>query len=259
MKSISYILCLLSLSVFSQESIVATFIKKVPMESQRLIGIDNFGSFYSIDHATFQKKEGIQTQTYTNVQLGTISSANVFSPLKINLFYKHFNTAIILDNRLAEIYRIDFNLKQPYRNVTHVSTGYDNTLWIFNQDNQQLELFDYKADKVRATTLPVESDVLAMTSNFNYCWLLTKNNLYVYNYFGSLMKKVKNDGYSGIIENGGNLILKKDNQLYYLKDNSVNPILIKLPILLINQFLLTNETLYIYDGEILHQFQLKID
>ena len=258
MRGLRYILCFLSLSVFGQETVEATFVTKSSMESQIPVGIDNFGNLYTVNQATFQKREETKTLTYSNVQLGNITSANTFNPLKINLFYKNFNTAIILDNRLAEIFRIDFNAKQPYRNISNISTGYDNTLWIFNQDNQQLELYDYKNNSIKATTIPIRSDVLDMKSDYNYCWVLAKNYLYVYNYFGSLLKKMKNDGYTEIVENGGHLILKKDNKLYYLKDSNGNPIPIKLPNLLINRFLLTNETLYIYDGETLHQFQLKI-
>jgi len=43
---------------------------------------------------------------------------------------------------------------------------------------------------------------------------------------------------------------------FYLKNNTWNFIPIKLPNLLINQFFVTNETLYIYDDEFLHQYQL---
>lgn len=258
MKHLKYILCFLSLSVFGQESIEATLIKKMPLEAQALIGIDNFGDIYTIEQATFNKKDKSKTITYSNVQLGNITSANAFNPLKINLFYKNFNTAIILDNRLAEIYKIDFNTKQPYRNVSHVSTGYDNTIWIFNQDNQQLELYDYKANISRVTTLPVQSNVLDIKSDYNYCWLLTENYLYTYNYFGSVISKLKNDGYTEIEEGNGNLILKSGNQLYYMAKDTTVLTPIKLPELLINRFLLTTETLYIYAGETLHQFQLKI-
>jgi hypothetical protein len=258
MKHLKYILCFLSLSVFGQESIETTLIKNTPLESQTIVGIDNFGSIYTIKQATFQKKDESNTITYSNVQLGNITSANAFNPLKINLFYKNFNTAIILDNRLAEIYKIDFNSRQPYKNVSHISTGYDNTLWIFNQENQQLELYDYKANTIRATTIPVQSNVLDLKSNYNYCWLLTENNLYTYNYFGSVISKFKNEGYTEFAENNGNLILKSDHQLYYIAKETDVLIPIKLPELLINQFLLTNETLYIYDGETLRQFQLKL-
>lgn len=258
MNHLKYILLILSFSVFGQESIEATFIKKIPFEYQTPIGIDNFGYTYAIDYATFFKKNTKNTLTYSNIQLGNITSANAFNTLKINLFYKNFNTAIILDNRLAEIYKIDFNTKQPYRNVSHISTGYDNTLWIFNQENQELELFDYKANTTRATTLPVQSNVLGIKSNYNYCWLLTQNYLYTYNYFGSLISKLKNEGYTDIAEDNGNLVIKTGNNLYFMTKDTNRLIPIKLPELLINRFLLTNETLYIYDGETLHQFQLKI-
>ena len=258
MKNVKYILCFLSLSVFGQETIEATFIKKTPFEYQTPISIDNFGYTYAIDFATFYKKDTNITLTYSNIQLGNITSANAFNTLKINLFYKNFNTAIILDNRLAEIYKIDFNTKQPYKNVSHISTGYDNTLWVFDQEIQQLELYDYKANTTRATTLPVQSNVIAIKSNYNYCWLLTQNYLYTYNYFGSLISKLKNENFTEIAEDNGNLVIKSGNFLYFMAKESNRLIPIKLPELLINRFLLTNETLYIYDGETLHQFQLKI-
>jgi hypothetical protein len=258
MKSLKYILFILSLSVFGQESIEATFIKNIPFEYQTPIGIDNFGYTYVIDYSTFYKKDTNNSLTYSNIQLGNITSANSFNTLKINLFFKNFNTAIILDNRLAEIYKIDFNSRQPYRNVSHISTGYDNTLWVFNQENQELELYDYKANTTRATTMPVQSNVLDIKSNYNYCWLLTQNYLYTYNYFGSLISKLKNEGFTEIAEDNGNLVIKSGNKLYFLGKDAKHLIPITLPELLINRFLLTNETLYIYDGETLHQFQLKI-
>jgi len=258
MNLLKYILLFLSLSTFGQESIEASFIKKIPFEYQTPIGIDNFGNTFAIDQTTLYKKDPNNTLTYSNIQLGNITSGNPFNTLKINLFYRNFNTAIILDNRLAEIYKIDFNTKQPYRNVSHISTGYDNTLWIFNQENQQLELYDYKANNSRVTTLPVQSNVLDIKSNFNYCWLLTEKFLYTYNYFGSLISKLKNEGFTEIAEDNGNLVIKSGNNLYFFGKDVNRLIPIKLPELLINRFLLTNETLYIYDGETLHQFQLKI-
>jgi hypothetical protein len=120
-----------------------------------------------------------------------------------------------------------------------------------------LELYDYKANTIRATTIPVQSNVLDIKSNYNYCWLLTENGLYTYNYFGGVISILKNEGYTEIAEDNGNLILKTETQLYYLTKETNVLIPIKLPELLINRFLLTNETLYIYDGETLHQFQLK--
>ena len=158
---------------------------------------------------------------------------------------------------MAEIFKIDFNTLQDYKNVTHISTGFDNTLWVFNQDTQELELFDYKTKTTRVKTLPVQTEVLDLKSNYNSCWLLTKNYLYLYNYFGSLLLKIKNNGYTDISESNENIILKNEQTLFYLKKNTENINPISIPNFLINQFFVTNETLYIYEDETLHEFLIK--
>lgn len=248
---------LFSVSTFAQEFIEISFIENQPINVDTLVFIDNFDTTYTITSNVFHKKNTSKTISYNNIQLGTITSAHAFNPLKINLFYKDFNTVIILDNRLAEIFKIDFNRLEPFRNISHCSTGNDNTIWIFNQNTQQLEVFDYKLNKTRNKSLPIQEDVLSMVSNYNYCWLLTKNNLYKYNYFGILQSKIKNSGFTNMVESNGDLILEKDNSLFFLRKDSIETIPIKTPNLLINQFLVTNETLYIYHDEILQKFQLK--
>ncbi|MFD2822118.1 hypothetical protein ACFS5M_00450 [Lacinutrix iliipiscaria] len=258
MKNYLYLFLFLSSSVFCQHTFEVVLIEQTNPKIQSIVDIDDFGIYYFIQDHVFYKKDASKTTNYSNVQLGEMTSANAFNPLKINVFYKDFNTAIILDNRLAEIFKIDFNTVKPYKSVSHISTGNDNAIWIFNQDTRQLELYDYKSNKTRATTLPAQTNILDLKSNFNFCWLLTESYLYKYNYFGSLTLKIKNEGFTAIEEDNGNLILKKENELFYLKKGEDSIAKITTPELLINQFLLTNETLYIYSNETLSKFQLKI-
>uniref|UniRef100_UPI004048D941 GLPGLI family protein n=1 Tax=Mariniflexile sp. TaxID=1979402 RepID=UPI004048D941 len=72
-------------------------------------------------------------------------------------------------------------------------------------------------------------------------------------------KKMKNEGYSSLVIDNENMVFKKDNALFYLKKDSGTVAPISLPNLLINQFFVTNETLYIYSDGTLYQFQLKIN
>lgn len=154
---------------------------------------------------------------------------------------------------------MDFNTIEPYKNVTFVSTGFSNTLWLFNQNKQLLELYDYKTNTVKLKTVPVQSNALALKSDYNYCYLLTENFLYVYNYFGSLIGKYKNEGYESMAFSKGQLVLNKGNELYILSKDDTKITPINHPNLLINQFLVTNETLYIYHDDILRQYQLKTE
>ncbi|HEX9601909.1 MAG TPA: hypothetical protein VF985_10480 [Mariniflexile sp.] len=262
MKYTLYLFIFLSMAMDAQEFVKASLIEKTALEADVFVSTNNFNdTFYILENVLFKhstKTKGLDIG-YNNFQLGNITSINTFNPLKINVFYKNFNTVIVLDNRLAEIFKVDFNTLSDYKNVSHVATGSDNTLWIFNENTQQLELFDYKSNTTRAKTLPFKSAVLDLKSNYNNCWLLTEKALYVYDYFGNLLKKMKNQGYTSIEIDNENIIFKKDNALFYLKKDSETILPIRLPNLLINQFYVTNETLYIYNDEILHKYQLKIN
>ncbi|WP_400074829.1 hypothetical protein [Winogradskyella sp. R77965] len=260
MQKLFYILFLFGYLGAAQQQIKASIKDSTKLKAKNVFGVDTFGTlYYATENYAFHKKERDTTITYTNFQLGEITSANTFNPLKINLFYQDFNTVVILDNRLAEIYKIDFNVIQPYKNVSFISTGFDNTIWVFNQDLQQLELYDYKTNKVRLKTVPVQSGVIDLKSDYNNCYMLTENYLYIYNYFGSLIAKHKNSGYEKMAFSKGHLVLKKENQLHILSKNTSEIELVEHPKMLINQFLVTNETLYIYDDEILRRYQLKLE
>ena len=264
MQKLVFIFLFFSLFSFSQDKtqrqITATLKDSTQLKAKAIFGIDNFGTFYyATENNSFHKKTKDTIITYANFQLGDITSANTFNPLKINLFYKDFNTVVILDNRLAEIKKVDFNTLQPYKNVSFVSSGYDNSLWLFNQDYQYLELYDFNANKIKLKTVPVQSEVLDLKSDYNYCYLLTKNYLYVYNYFGSLIRKIENSGYDSLAFNEAHLVLKKGESLFILEKNEAIIHPIKHPKMLIKQFLVTNETVYIYGLNLLRHYQLKIE
>lgn len=244
--------------LFSQKEITAIPLDSLKFDAEEVFGIDTFGTtYYSDKNHSFYKKNADTTISYANFQLGKITTANTFNPLKINLFYQDFNTVIVLDNRLAEITKIDFNLIADYKNVTFVSTGFDNTLWIFNQDLQQLELFNYITEKIKFKAVPIQSKILDLKSDYNYCYMLTENYLYIYNYFGSLINKIENIGFTEMAFSKPHIVLKKDNTLALLSKNSDEIRAITIPNLLINQFLVTNETLYLYHDEMLRRYQLK--
>ena len=264
MNKLIYIFVLFSFFSFSQQKykkqITAILKDSTKIEAKSIFGIDNFKTlYYTTDNNSFLKRTKDTIITYANFQLGEITSANTFNPLKINLFYKDFNTVVILDNRLAEISKIDFNTIQPYKNISFISSGYNNSIWIFNQDYQYLELYDFKANKLKIKTMPVQSNVLDLKSDYNYCYLLTEKYLYVYNYFGSLIKKLTNEGYTSLAFSEAHLFLKSNDKLYFLEKNESTIHPLKHPNLLIKQFLVTNETLYIYHENSLLHYQLKIE
>lgn len=259
MNAIKFIFLCLVCSCFGQETIATRLLSKTPFEQTNIVKIDNFETIYSFQGNTFYASGEKGKLEYSNVQLGNITSANAFNPLKINLFYKDFNTLVVLDNRLAEIKKIDFNTLEPFRMVTHLTAANDNRVWVFNDNTLQLELYDYLNDNTILSTFPIEGKLIDLKSNYNYCWVLTDTHIYTFNYFGSLISKEKNLGYTELREFKDRLVLKQDNTLYITPKNRLEVKEIELPKLLIKQFFVVDETLYIYDGKNNYQFQLIND
>lgn len=248
-----------SICSFAQSVVLTEPKGSFKLDTHRLWGIDKFESLYhSSVQNTFFKTTRDTTITYANFQLGNITSANSFNPLKINLFYRDFNTVVILDNRLADIQRIDFNTTQPYRNITFISTGYDNTIWIYNQDLQILELYDYRSNSTRVKTVPIRDEILDLKSDYNSCYLLSKDYLYIYSYFGNLISKHPNTGYTTMAFSESNLILKSDDAYFYYAKKQDKILPIEGVDLLINDFLVTSETLYLYRDKTVYRYQLNL-
>lgn len=242
----------------SQEKTTLRLIDSLEINAESVYGIDAFNTLYfSTRNGTFHKKTKDTTVTYTNFQLGKVSTADTFNPLKLILFYRDFNTIVVLDNRLAEAYKVDFNTIRSYKNVAFTSVGYDNTVWVFNQDLQQLELYDYKIDDTRVKTVPIQSKVLDLKSDYNYCYLLTEDYLYTYNYFGSLVSKTENKGYSRIAVSKNFIALQKGEALHLQSKDSTDFKTLEDLNLLISQFFVTDESLYIYNHTWLKKYQLK--
>ena len=92
MKSIYILFCfLVSISAFGQKSIDAIFLQKSEFPVTTIVAMDNFGTQYHLDYDILYKKEPKNTTSYSNVQLGKITSANAFNPLKIKPCEKNLN------------------------------------------------------------------------------------------------------------------------------------------------------------------------
>ena len=256
MKHALYLILLFNCLSFSQTSLSADLVSSTPFEWDSFVGVDSFESIYFLKSNTLFKKNSQGLQNYSDLNKGAIDEVSVFNALKLTLFYKNFNSVALLDNRLVDLITIDFNALSPLRTLSHISNGNDTTFWLFDSSILQLELFDYNTSKTRVKTGPFQNEILALDSDYNYCWVLLKEELHCYNYMGSLISKLQNKGFTDLKLWNGILFLKKENTIYYKLKNSDTFLNLNLPKVLVKQFFVTNQTLYIYDEEFLHHYQL---
>lgn len=252
--------CWLLIGETNAQEISASLVKKTPFQKQQFVGVDKFNNRYSIDKNIFFKLDN-QTQKiyqFSDIQLGKLFSVDIINPLKITLFYRDMNTVIILDNRLNEIKRINFNTISEFRNIGFATTANDRSLWVFNLDLQQLELFDYNRNVVLSHTQPISNQILEQRSNFNFCWLLNEKKLQFYNSYGSLLSEYKNDNIEAFTEDNGLLIVLKNKKLSVLTKEATEFKSLSISENAVKDFYLTNENLYLYSGNYIYHYQLNL-
>jgi len=222
----------------------------------QFVGYDSYGHFYFIQDGVLHKQGELGNFVFKDFQLGPIATVDIINPLNVVVFYSEVNTVVFLDNRLSEKERIKFNTLPSFLNLSSATNAGNNRLWTFNMDTQQLQLFDYRTSRETIISQPYEGKILAQVSNFNDCLLLTETHLWQVNSYGSLLWERPLDGFETIVRNGKKIVGLKENKLYLIKDEAIIPLETTFIENSIKDLQLTQEFLYIYDGENLSSFTL---
>ncbi|RRO17107.1 hypothetical protein [Flavobacteriaceae bacterium 14752] len=240
---------LISSNAFSQNATLKA-IDSFALKADKFVGIDKFQNlFYIKNNTLFKKPENQDAIAFQDFQLGEIERVDILNPNKISVFYQDSNVVVILDNRMAEIDRQDYNSVFPFKNVAFAGTSKDQSLWIYNIDLNQLELYDYRFDKTLAKSLPINDEILGMTNNFNQCFLLTKDGVLVYNIYGSLVKNIQRENIKAFDLFKNQLLLYDDEDIIVLDKNFETKYTINTISLKKKNLFFTDENLYIYDGK----------
>ena len=231
-------------------------VKEKPLKANRFIGIDSYDHLYTIKEGVLYKEGDLGSFVFKDYQLGPISSVDIINPLNVVVFYAEVNTVVFLDNRLSEKERINFNTLSNFINVSHASNAGNNRLWLFNADTQQLQLYNYRNTRETILSQPYPGTVKTQISNFNDCYLLTEDTLWQVNIYGSLLSERPMMGFETIVRNEKNQIGLKENAIYYMSNDTIIPLDIPFSENPIKDLQLTQDFLYIYDGNVLRSFTL---
>ncbi len=164
------------------------FISVIAQNEQKIdtIGIDIYDALYIVKNNTLFKILDDETQSYQNFNFGEITSVDIINPLEIVIFYKEFNTSLILDNQLNTKHTIRF-----INNILFTRKGITNKIWIYNEDENKLQLYDYKSN-----TVSISSQVLTnfrplkMKSSFNSVRLINNKKTLIFDRYLYLQETI---------------------------------------------------------------------
>lgn len=225
MKTLFYILLFFTLNHIGaqEQKIKAIKTSEIELVADDFVGFDGFGNYFYIQNNVVYKKVEATILQYQNLSLGKITKVDIVNPLKIIVFYKDFNSVVVLDNQLNEIQRIAFsNLDTPIV-ATAVGISGQNKLWIFNSLNQQIGLYDLLNSNYQNLGVPIKDEFSYYQTDFNYFhWIGKDGQWNTCTIFGRVFP-------NGKIEDGKqmqlldiNKTLFTNNNLVYIKDVKLN-------------------------------------
>ena len=217
-KVLFLIIFICTLQSHSQElGIPVKFLSNANAAPQRYLGTDAFGWQYTITDNEFKKQKDGQTLKYKNVALGEIYKADLQNPLQIILFYRRFNTVVLLDNQLNETSRINFSEMQQQPVIAEaVGLASQNRLWLYDVNTQQIGLYTLAQGTFRTLTPPFNDGIKYYQNDYNYFyWIDNAGKCFAVNLFGKVSALGSVPAFSQIqILSDTEVLFSANNSLY---------------------------------------------
>jgi hypothetical protein len=262
MKKLIILLLLCTGSLSAQElGLPAKFLSNAKSGTERYIGTDAFGWQYTVTNGEFRKEKPPQVYKYKNVSLGDIFKVDLQNPLQVVLFYKKFNTVVLVDNQLSEISRINFSqIPQQSLIVEAAGLASQNRLWLYDISTQQIGLFDLGQYTFKTLTPPANEGIKFYQSDYNYFyWIDNTNKFYVVNLFGKVTSlNTVPDFEQAQLLNRTAILLKIDNALYLYNPETQSQKHIELAEKSFGSFYYKGQILSIFTDSEIIQYQITL-
>lgn len=177
--------------------------------------IDHYGFIYQINSDDLIKRngKGEELYRYSNKLLGEITQLDVSNPLRPLLFYSDQGVIAVLDNTLSQQkHIISLNQIGLYQAKCIANSNFDNGIWLFDIDvNEIIKINTHSEITYRSGNLSVilekmTGPVLKLIEKNKKLYAITKNEIFILDQFGALLKTTPVSASNGLILNENNLL-----------------------------------------------------
>lgn len=257
------------LAASAQETLPVQFLSETVAGPDRYAGTDAFGWEYTLHNNEFRKSKDGRVLKYKALQLGEIERADLQNPLQIVLFYRKFNTVVLLDNQLNETARINFSdipqqrRQQPQQQpiiAEAAGLASQNRLWLYDVNTQQIGLYDLSGHSFKAIMPPFNKPIKDYYSDYNYFyWVDADNNFFMVSLFGKVSSPGSVPPYEQIrIVSGKQLLLKTENGLYLFSTGSGSLVKIDIVEKSFDSFYYNGQILSIFTGTNITNYKITL-
>ena len=253
MRSLIFIILFLSQITTAQEWKLE---ESVPLKADSFVGVDSYKNLYWVKNNVLYKQEEKKTYSFNNNLLGNIQSVDITNPFTVLVFYYQAQVVIVLDNKLNEIERVDFSKISEFMQVATVGNAGNRRLWIGNTATQRLELLDYRNMSQEAISSSFSGDILEQVSNYNLCFIRTPSHIYLYNSYGSVIRKLVAKNYDRMFSAHNGVVLQKGEEWFYWSKDIPEPKLLAINLdgVEVKNLIYGRQYTYVFDGKLLHTY-----
>lgn len=219
------LLLLLPLTTLAvQDTTLQLKLTKVVAGSYTGFYVDNFSNIYLLTKTNQVKK---LNDKYDSVAVfndvrryGDIYSIDVTNPLKIVVYYRDFNTILILDRFLNTRNTIDLR-KSGILQVKAVAQSYDNNYWLFDELDNKIKKIDDNGNILLESAdfrvlFSEQYDPTQIIDNDGLLYLYdVKNGWLVFDYYGALKQRIQVKGWKDAQVAAANVQGRDDTYLYF--------------------------------------------
>ncbi|MCF6241588.1 MAG: hypothetical protein L3J74_09615 [Bacteroidales bacterium] len=238
-------------------------LKKIDKKTD-FIALDNLGFLYLYENNNLYKYSatGDLINRSTELSYGKLSVFDASDPYMLLLYYQDLNRIVFLDNQLAQIGNpIDLDKLELFQ-VDKVCKSKEFAIWIYDDFDKRLIQYGFNPrgilNEINLSLLNIPGKVNFMRESGNYLYLSTFNQLYVFDIYGTLIKKININIPNSFELINNKIIYSKGHQLfvYSIDENRADTLSINFT-QNIKHILLNNKFLYLQKKDRVLVFEKK--
>lgn len=204
----------------SQNKVTLQLQDTISFKADSLLAIDNYGFNYFLKENAVLKTNFKKEYDYQNTTLGKPDYLDASNPLQLVLFYKKFNTVVLLDNQLNETTLINGNFYGLVFDAVALSR--QNSFWFYDLVSQKFGVFNFQENSFRFISIPLFTTVKNFAGNYNYFyWLDADGQLFSISYFGKIEKQPTQLLYDTLVlVNNTEYLLVVNDTMRYVKNGT---------------------------------------
>ena len=247
---------LITISAFPQ-LLSTEKVNSISWSTERYLGFDSQQNHYSINNNVIIKR-GNNLFEYKNVDLGKITFIDFLNPLQIIVFYKDFNTIVLLDNQLNEIKRINFNLNPEPIQLEATGLSAQNQLWFYDEISNKIGLYHIKNNTLKWISTPLKSGFKNYFSDFTFFyWIDHTNQLFSSSIYGTINRLGVLPKYDKIqLLNNSTALYTYENEIYFYEISKEKSSKIELAENFVNNFFFKDGILAIFTQNKITNYKL---